>query len=151
MRGIPGAKKNASVRLPDGGPDQGHDAKFDAVATPDGDDDWPYHAVANTIRAHSLLRSFPDVDPGRTAITGISWGGYTTCLVASLDDHFRAAVPVYGCGHLRENSCSLGDFERIGAEAAARWTDRGGGIRFRARGGPDRQARLADRSCRARR
>jgi hypothetical protein len=35
-------------------------------------------------------------------VTGISWGGYTTCLVASLDERFRAAVPVYGCGFLFE-------------------------------------------------
>jgi hypothetical protein len=35
-------------------------------------------------------------------VTGISWGGYTTCLVASLDDRFKAAVPVYGCGFLFE-------------------------------------------------
>jgi Gnt-I system high-affinity gluconate transporter len=114
-------KKNATVRLPDGGPGQDHKDKFDTIATPETDDDWPYHAVANVIRAHSLLRSLPGVDPDRTAITGISWGGYTTCIVASIDDRFRAAVPVYGCGHLRENSCWLGDFERIGPEGAARW------------------------------
>jgi PhoPQ-activated pathogenicity-related protein len=52
------------------------------------------------MRAHSLLRSFSEVDADRTAVTGISWGGYTTCLVASVDDRFRAAVPVYGCGFL---------------------------------------------------
>jgi PhoPQ-activated pathogenicity-related protein len=80
--------------------------------------------VANVIRAHSLLRSLPGVDPDRTAITGISWGGYTTCIVASLDDRFRAAVPVYGCGHLRDNSCWLGDFARLGTEHAARWAER---------------------------
>jgi len=119
-----GTKKNAVVRMPDGGPGQEHKDKFDTIATPETSDDWPYHAVANVIRAHSLLRSFPDVDPSRTAITGISWGGYTTCLVASLDNRFRAAVPVYGCGHLRDNSCWLGDFERIGSEQAARWTER---------------------------
>ena len=117
-----GTKKNAVVRMPDGGPGQEHKDKFDTIATPDGSDDWPYHAVANVIRAHSLLRSFPDVDTSRTAITGISWGGYTTCLVASLDNRFRAAVPVYGCGHLRDNSCWLGDFERIGPEQSTRWT-----------------------------
>jgi dienelactone hydrolase len=116
-----GTRKNAVDRLPDGGPGQDHKDKFDTIATPAFDDDWPYHAVANVIRAHSLLRSLPGVDPDRTAITGISWGGYTTCLVASLDDRFRAAVPVYGCGHLRENSCWLGDFSRIGPEQAARW------------------------------
>lgn len=115
-------QKNATVRLPDGGPGQEHTDKFDTVATPDRTDDWPYHAVANCILAHSLLRSLPGVDPGRTAITGISWGGYTTCLVASLDRRFRAAVPVYGCGHLRDNSCWLGDFERIGPEHAAAWS-----------------------------
>ncbi len=119
----PGApKKDAAVRLPDGGPGQDHKDKFDTIATPELDDDWPYHAVANVIRAHSLLRSLPGVDPGRTAITGISWGGYTTCIVASLDDRFRAAVPVYGCGHLRDNSCWLGEFKRIGPERAERWS-----------------------------
>lgn len=114
-------KRGAVVRLADGGPGQSHDDKFDTLATPAIDDDWPYHAVANVIRAHSLLRSLPDVDRSRTAITGISWGGYTTCLVASLDNRFRAAVPVYGCGHLLDNSCWLGDFDRIGAEQAKRW------------------------------
>jgi dienelactone hydrolase len=117
-------KKHAVVRLPDGGPGQDHKDKFDTIATPETNDDWPYHAVANCVRAHSLLRSLPDVDPTRTAITGISWGGYTTCLVASLDNRFRAAVPVYGCGHLRDNSCWLGAFARIGSEQAARWAQR---------------------------
>jgi len=117
-----GTKKNAVVRLPDGGPGQEHKNKFDTIATADVSDDWPYHAVANCIRAHSLLRSLPGVDPSRTAITGISWGGYTTCLVASLDNRFRAAVPVYGCGHLRDNSCWRGDFARIGPEQSTRWT-----------------------------
>ncbi len=54
------------------------------------------------MRAHSLLRSMKEVDADRTAVTGISWGGYTTCLVASLDNRFQAAVPVYGCGFLHE-------------------------------------------------
>lgn len=88
-------------RLPNGGPEQGHPEKFDTIGG-ETHDDWPYHAVASVIRAHSLLRSFADVDPDRTAVTGISWGGYTTCLVASVDDRFKAAVPVYGCGFLFE-------------------------------------------------
>ncbi|MBL8819601.1 MAG: prolyl oligopeptidase family serine peptidase [Planctomyces sp.] len=89
------------TRLPNGGPNHGHPEKFDSIGG-DISDDWPYHAAANVIRAHSLLRSFSDVNPERTAVTGISWGGYTTCIVASLDDRFRAAVPVYGCGFLFE-------------------------------------------------
>lgn len=92
-------KKETRTRLPDGGPDQGSAEKFDSIGG-DVSDDWPYHAAASVIRAHSLLRSFPEVDADNTAVTGISWGGYTTCLVASLDDRFKAAVPVYGCGFL---------------------------------------------------
>ncbi|MCC6355793.1 MAG: acetylxylan esterase [Verrucomicrobiae bacterium] len=95
------AKKEGRERLPNGGPDQGHPEKFDTIGG-NADDDWPFHAAAAVIRAHSLLRSFADVDAERTAVTGISWGGYTTCLVASLDDRFKAAVPVYGCGFLHE-------------------------------------------------
>ncbi|MCP4170467.1 MAG: prolyl oligopeptidase family serine peptidase [Fuerstiella sp.] len=87
------------TRLPDGGPEHGRDQKFDSAGG-DIDDDWPYHAVASVVRAHSLVRSFAEVDPQRTAVTGISWGGYTTCLVASVDHRFKAAVPVYGCGFL---------------------------------------------------
>ncbi|HEY2411278.1 MAG TPA: PhoPQ-activated protein PqaA family protein [Pirellulaceae bacterium] len=95
------AKPETRTRLPSGGPNQGNPEKFDSIGG-DITDDWPYHAAANVIRAHSLLRSFPEVIADRTAVTGISWGGYTTCLVASLDDRFRAAVPVYGCGFLFE-------------------------------------------------
>lgn len=89
------------TRLPDGGPDQGHPEKFDSIGG-DTSDDWPFHAVASVMRAHTLLRSFSEVDADHTAVTGISWGGYTTCLIASLDDRFKAAVPVYGCGFLHE-------------------------------------------------
>lgn len=100
------AKSNAHdqktrTRLPNGGPPHGHPEKFDSIGG-DTSDDWPFHAAASVMRAHTLLRSFPEVDAEHTAVTGISWGGYTTCLVASLDDRFKAAVPVYGCGFLHE-------------------------------------------------
>lgn len=96
-----GHPRETRTRLEKGGLDQGHPQKFDSIGGP-VDDDWPYHAVANVMKAHTLLRGFPGVDPERTAVTGISWGGYTTCLAASLDDRFKAAVPVYGCGFLHE-------------------------------------------------
>ncbi len=89
------------TRLKRGGPEADHVAKFQNVGG-DVTDDWQYHAVAAVMRAHSLVRSFPEVAAERTAVTGISWGGYLTCLVASLDDRFKAAVPVYGCGFLHE-------------------------------------------------
>lgn len=96
-----GHRPDERTKLENGGLDQGHPQKFDSIGGTVSDD-WPYHAVANVMKAHTLLRSFPGVDPERTAVTGISWGGYTTCLVASLDDRFKAAVPVYGCGFLHE-------------------------------------------------
>jgi dienelactone hydrolase len=108
------------TRLPNGGPGQGHEEKFDSI-TSDVSDQWPFHAVANVMRAHSLLRSFPEVDADHTAVTGISWGGYTTCLVASLDDRFRAAVPVYGCGFLYEGeSVQKPSIDKLG-DAREQW------------------------------
>lgn len=63
-------------------------------------DAWAYQAVGAVARAHSLVRSFKEVDANRTAITGISWGGYLTCLTVGVDQRFKAAVPVYGCGYI---------------------------------------------------
>jgi dienelactone hydrolase len=107
-------------RLDDGGPGQTDTEKFGAIDGPVGNQ-WTYHAVANVILAHSLLRSLQDVDAGRTAVTGISWGGYLTCIVAGLDPRFAAAVPVYGCGFLHENSTWLKQFEKMTPGQRDRW------------------------------
>lgn len=71
--------------------------------TPDLDNQWMFQAVADVILAHNLIRDFPGVDSNRTALTGISWGGVVTCIVAGLDNRFKVAVPVYGCGYLWES------------------------------------------------
>ena len=90
-------------RHPDGGPNQEDDTKFRETPPPHHDQ-WTYHAVADVLLAHSLIRSFPEVDAERTGVTGISWGGYLTCIVAGVDPRFKVAVPQYGCGFLGENS-----------------------------------------------
>jgi dienelactone hydrolase len=109
-------------RLPDGAPDQGDNTKFRDFSANEVTDMWTYHAVANVIRGHSLLASLPDVDPSRIAITGISWGGYLTCIVAGLDHRLKAAVPVYGCGFLGDNSIwKDGSLARLTPEARALW------------------------------
>ena len=95
---------------------------FESVAGP-VKDQWTYHAVAAAVRGHSLLRSFPEVDANRVGVTGISWGGYLTCIVAGVDDRFAFAVPVYGCGFLLDNSAWLGDFSRMGPENARKWRE----------------------------
>ena len=61
-------------------------------------DQWVYHAVAAVIRSHSFLRSLPNVDARNIGVTGISWGGFLTCILAAVDSRFAYAVPVYGCG-----------------------------------------------------
>lgn len=44
------------------------------------EDQWTYHAVADILLANCLLRSFPEIDPGRIGITGISRDGYCQAL-----------------------------------------------------------------------
>lgn len=93
---------------------------FNQIDEPIGDQ-WTYHAVADAVLAHSLLRSLPDVDASRIGLTGISWGGYLTCIIAGVDSRFRFTAPVYGCGFLGDNSAWLKNFEQMGKETAAKW------------------------------
>ena len=116
-----GGEGNEMKRLPDGGPPQDDHTKFQLSDLPDKDQ-WTYHAVADVLLAHSLIRSFGEVDPDRIGVIGISWGGYLTCIVAGLDHRFKAALPVYGCGFLRENSYwRKTEFASMSPEWAARW------------------------------
>jgi hypothetical protein len=70
------------------------------------EDQWFYHAVADVIIANNLFRdaSFStQIDTDNIGITGISWGGIITNVVTGIDDRFKFAVPVYGCGYLFES------------------------------------------------
>lgn len=102
-----------------GGP-PGWDASFSQLDWP-LEDQWPYQAVAAAMLGHSLLRSLPEVDAERIGVTGISWGGYLTCFVAGVDQRFKLAAPVYGCGFLGDNSAWLPRFQQLGPEKAANW------------------------------
>jgi dienelactone hydrolase len=108
-------------RLPDGGPPQDDTAKFRRFSDAEAKELWTYHAVAAAIRGHSLLASLEGVDPQRTGVTGISWGGYLTCILAGVDDRFKVAVPVYGCGFLHEDSVWLSRFAEMGLDQRDRW------------------------------
>lgn len=84
------------------------------------EDQWTYHAVADALLAHSLLRAQPGVDTSRIGLTGISWGGFLTCTIAGVDDRFCFAVPVYGCGFYLETH--FGDNVRATApDKGERW------------------------------
>lgn len=117
---IPVGHHGAWQKNPHGGPPMEDWPKADEAP----EDQWMYHAVSGALRAHSLLGSLPGVDPARIGMTGVSWGGVVSCLVAALDPRLRLAAPVYGCGFLCED---LGDgtqfIGRSGApvEKVARW------------------------------
>ncbi|MFC1718037.1 alpha/beta hydrolase family protein [Candidatus Poribacteria bacterium] len=87
----------------------------------DREDQWTYHAVADAILACSLLSSFPEIDPDRIGLTGISWGGYLTCILSGVAKRFKFAVPVYGCGFLGDNSVWLPTFRQMGEQKAGKW------------------------------
>ena len=108
--------------LADGGPDQNDAGKFREFTDAEVRDMWTYHAVAAVIRGCSLLATVPGVDANRIGITGISWGGYLTCIVAGLDDRVKVAVSVYGCGFLGENSVwKNGSLAKMSPDSRARW------------------------------
>lgn len=108
--------------LADGGPDQDTALKFSNLSSDHLKDNWSYHAVAAVLRAHSLLASLPEVDPTRVGLTGISWGGYLTSLVAGLDDRFKVAVPVYGCGFYEGGPRWQQAMSRMSDEERRLWT-----------------------------
>lgn len=116
--GVPVDAEGKWERHPDSGPAGW--GGFEQIDEP-VEDHWSYHAVADVLLAHSLLRSLPGVNAEQTGITGISWGAYLTCIASGIDPRLRCAVPVYGCGFLGEDSCWLPIFAEMGAERAARW------------------------------
>ena len=56
----------------------------------------------------------------RVGVTGISWGGYLACIVAGVDNRFKLAVPVYGCGFTDKHAFA-GSVTNLGPERASRW------------------------------
>lgn len=62
-----------------------------------------YQNLVAVINAHNLLRASGKVDVDNIGITGISWGGVTTTTVIGVDNRFKFAAPVYGCGFLDQS------------------------------------------------
>lgn len=71
------------------------------------EDQWVYHALASVIASASFLRSFEEVDGAHIGITGVSYGGFLTCLATGYDDRYCFAAPVYGC---LSNARGAGEF-----------------------------------------
>ncbi len=119
---FPGGEHSNRPRNPDGGaPGWGGWNQIDWPRT----DQWTYQAIAACIRANSLLRAQPGVDPERIGVTGISWGGYLTALLAGVDSRLKFAAPVYGCGFYEGThfSASLNNFDATQRARWLRWWD----------------------------
>jgi len=86
-----------------GGPARHGNAFGDAIDRP-FHEQWPYHAVADTILAYSLLASRPEVDPSRIGLVGISWGSVVCSIVGGIDDRPAFVVPQYIGGFLNLDS-----------------------------------------------
>lgn len=100
---------------PDGGP-RGW-GRVECADEPEREQ-WVYHAVAAAIRSHSFLRSLPNVDSRTIGCTGVSWGGFLSCILAAADPRLAYVAPVYGCGFVHEYPFWLENPDR---EALARW------------------------------
>jgi dienelactone hydrolase len=116
LRGNGPAKKHI-----DGGFDEENAQTPYFTITTGINEQWMFQAVADVILANNLLRSFPEVDVKRTAITGISWGGIITCLMAGVDERYKVAVPVYGCGYLLQNSSMRQGLLQLDANDRQTW------------------------------
>jgi alpha-L-fucosidase len=116
---VPGTQWNNFTRHEHAGPPGW--GGFDQTDLPPRDQ-HTFHAVADIILAHSLIRSLPGVDPDRVALIGGSWGGYLSAIAAGIDHRFRCIVPVYGCGFVHVNSAWLPQFQEMGPAKADYWS-----------------------------
>lgn len=86
-----------------GGPARHGNAFGDCFDRP-FEDQWPYHAVADTLLAFALLASWPEVDPSRIGLVGISWGSVVCSIAGGVDDRPAFVVPQYIGGFLNLDS-----------------------------------------------
>lgn len=98
-------------------------ASFTDCTKPIGEQ-WVYHALASVIASASFLKSFAGVDSSRMGITGVSYGGFLTCLAVGYDDRYAFAAPVYGCLSNAEGAGEFGSYIRNN-EGADLWDDTG--------------------------
>ena len=64
------------------------------------EDQWMYHAVADTILAHNIFLNDEKIDSNKIGIAGISWGSVITAIAIGYDPRYAFAIPIYGGGHL---------------------------------------------------
>lgn len=88
-----------------------------------------FHVAAANILAGNLLRAQDCVDEEKIGITGISWGGFSACIIISYDQRFAFAAPVYGTACLDEGQSYFHEWLKD-PDCAALWEVKGRLRRF---------------------
>lgn len=94
--------KKSRARKPTPNPGPRRIGGFDDYQEP-MEDQWYHHAVAQTILAHSLISSFPEINPAKTGFVGLSWGGTLASTVMGVDDRYQFGIACYGSGFMPQN------------------------------------------------
>jgi len=70
---------------------------------------WMFHAVAQSILANTILRAQNSVDPNLVGVAGVSWGGVLAATMMTLDyERLAFVIPGYGCGNMAGDGGSIG-------------------------------------------
>ena len=62
--------------------------------------------VANMVLCNSLLRTWPDVNPDKIVLVGLSWGSWYGAMVTAVDNRLKGIVEIY-CGDIRLKDARL--------------------------------------------
>ena len=104
QRPVPPADFDGTVTSPYDFPDEEPVAPpLDKVPLDGGKRQDHVSNVANMVLAHSLLLSWENVNPAKTAFVGLSWGSWYGAMVAARDPRFQGGVEIY-CGDVKENA-----------------------------------------------
>lgn len=88
---------------------------------PDPSDNYLVHAVAAARNGITYLTQREEVDPERIGMIGLSWGGVLTLLTNGQDSRLKAAVNIFGAGHIPEGCTWEEWFAAMPAESFVRW------------------------------
>lgn len=89
---------------------------------PDATGSPHFDGVLAAVQSLYLLRAQPGVIQNRLGVTGVSWGGYATIMVAGLAGNLvRASYAIYGSGHYDLGSSFDATLKQIPPAEAATW------------------------------
>lgn len=79
-------------------------------------------AMIAALEAFNLLAAHPRTDSTKMGVTGSSWGGYTTTMMAGLlKERVKAAYSVFGCGFWDKGSFWYNSLNQLSSENKSTW------------------------------